>query len=121
MVEKKAHPNRCRKCRFAPGETGSHWCYRNPPANGGYRQWIDQSTYDDFIALLGCASFEPMELDQRQTMLELKKDFDKPIPDELVEELDLFSREWAASSYQDMCFGHSSTRRQGEEDVTKLG
>lgn len=53
-----AHPNRCRKCRFG-GCAGPLWCYANPPANGGYRQWIDQNTYDNFIALLGCASFQP--------------------------------------------------------------
>jgi hypothetical protein len=54
-----AHPNRCKWCRFALGETGSHWCYANPRANGGNRQWIDQSMYDDFIAILGCATFQP--------------------------------------------------------------
>lgn len=53
-----AHPNRCRKCRYGYGGTGSHWCYACPPANGGYRQWIDQDIYDNFIALLGCATFE---------------------------------------------------------------
>lgn len=61
-----AHPKRCRNCRHAPGETGSHWCYANPPANGGHRQWIDQVTYDNFIALLGCASFEPIEKKRRK-------------------------------------------------------
>jgi hypothetical protein len=54
-----AHPNRCRMCIFAPGDTGNHWCYACPPANGGNRQWIDENTYNDFIALLGCASFKP--------------------------------------------------------------
>ncbi len=34
---------------------------QHEPANGGYRQWISQDTYDSFIALLGCASFEPEE------------------------------------------------------------
>jgi len=60
-----AHPNRCRKCRHAPGEIGSHWCYRNPASNGGHRQWIDQTTYDCFISILGCASFEPIEQEKK--------------------------------------------------------
>ena len=33
--------------------------------NGKHRQWIDQATYDNFIALLGCASFEPMGADDK--------------------------------------------------------
>jgi len=53
-----AHPNRCKLCRFAPRETGENWCYANPPANGGHRQWIDKSMYDNFIAILGCGTFE---------------------------------------------------------------
>jgi hypothetical protein len=55
-----AHPNRCKLCRFAPGDTGGHWCYANPPANGGHRQFIDETTYNDFIAILGCATFQPL-------------------------------------------------------------
>lgn len=56
-----AHPNRCRKCKHALGETGMHWCYAFPPSNGRRRQWIDGTTYDTFIAILGCASFEKDE------------------------------------------------------------
>ncbi len=58
-----AHPKRCRHCKHAPGDTGDHWCYAKPEANGKHRQWIDKATYDNFIALLGCASFEPMGAD----------------------------------------------------------
>ena len=53
-----AHPKRCKLCRFGYGGTGRHWCYANPSANGGHRQWICEDTYNDFIALLGCASFK---------------------------------------------------------------
>jgi hypothetical protein len=53
-----SHPYRCKLCEHG-GSTGGHWCYANPPANGGYRQWISQEYYDNFIAILGCASFIP--------------------------------------------------------------
>jgi len=56
-----AHHKRCRHCKHAKGATGDHWCFANPNTNGGYRQWIDQVIYDNFIAILGCASFEPLE------------------------------------------------------------
>lgn len=51
-----AHPKRCKCCKFGDG-TGGHWCYYKPESNGGNRQWIDQVTYDNFISILGCASF----------------------------------------------------------------
>lgn len=56
-----SHPNRCRHCKYASGDRGAHWCYANPPANGRYRQWISGDTYNEFIAILGCASFEKDE------------------------------------------------------------
>lgn len=58
-----AHEKRCSKCQHGgASKDGGGWCYAMPPANGGHRQWITQMTYNDFIALLGCASFEPFEL-----------------------------------------------------------
>jgi hypothetical protein len=54
-----AHSNRCKRCKHGgASKEGGGWCYRRPPTNGGHRQWIDETTYNDFIALLGCASFE---------------------------------------------------------------
>jgi hypothetical protein len=53
-----AHYSRCQNCKHAHGEVGKHWCYANPQANGGYRQWIRSETYHEFIVILGCASFE---------------------------------------------------------------
>lgn len=57
-----AHPYRCKRCEHGEGSTGGHWCYVNPPANGGNRQWISKIYYDNFIALLGCASFKPVKI-----------------------------------------------------------
>lgn len=55
----KPHPNRCKRCKHggATKDSGG-WCYAYPEANGGHRQWICQDTYNDFIALLGCATFQ---------------------------------------------------------------
>ena len=52
-----AHFSRCQNCKPAHGEAGMHWCYANP-ANGGSRQWTWNETYHEFIAILGCASFD---------------------------------------------------------------
>ena len=57
-----AHPHRCKRCEYGEESTGSHWCYANPPANGGHRQWISENTYNDFIAILGCATFKPVKI-----------------------------------------------------------
>ncbi len=68
-----AHPRRCKHCKFGFGNTGSHWCYRYPESNGGQRQWIEQNTYDSFIAILGCASFESCpEEEKLETLNDLK-------------------------------------------------
>ena len=31
---------RCARCKYAPGETGSHWCYNKNVEPKGHRHWL---------------------------------------------------------------------------------